>query len=99
MRLGVASTVLNRVRSKEFPDTVKDVIFDTKYSVQFPPAHTDKFNNTPSKESTIAAKCALNGVNIVGNSLYFVDSAYTKGSWVHNNRPHYVTIVDMDFYE
>lgn len=99
VRLGVAATVVNRVKSGEFPNTIKDVIFDTKYSVQFPPAHTDKFNNPPSKESVIAAKCVLNGVNVVGNSLYFVDSAYTKGSWVHNNRPHYATIVDMDFYE
>ncbi len=99
VRLGVAGTVMNRVKSKEFPNTIKGVIFDTKYSVQFPPAHTDKINKAPSKESVIAAKCVLNGVNIVGNSMYFVDSAYKKGSWVHNNRPHYATIVDMDFYE
>lgn len=99
VRLGVAATVVNRVKSKEFPNTIKDVIFDTKYSVQFPPAHTEKFNKTPSKESVIAAKCVLNGVNIVGDSLYFVDSAYKNGSWVHNNRPHYATIVDMEFYK
>lgn len=99
VRLGVAATVMNRVKSNEFPNTIKDVIFDTKYSVQFPPAHTEKFDKLPSKETVIAAKCVLNGVNIVGNSLYFVDSAYKKDSWVHNNRPHYATIVDMDFYE
>ncbi|MBQ8526547.1 MAG: cell wall hydrolase [Clostridia bacterium] len=99
VKIGVANTVLNRVRSSEFPNTVKDVIFDTKYSVQFPPAHTDNFNTTPSKESVIAAKCALNGVNLVGNSLYFVDVAYTVSSWVHNNRPHYITIADMEFYQ
>jgi len=99
VKLGVAATVMNRVHSKEFPNTIKDVIFDTKYSVQFPPAHTDKFNVTPSKESMIAAKCVLNGVNVVGNSLYFVDTPYASGSWVGNNRPHYVTIYDMSFYE
>lgn len=99
VKLGVAATVMNRVRSKEFPNTIKDVIFDTRYSVQFPPAHTDKFNVTPSKESMIAAKCVLNGVNVVGNSLYFVDTPYASGSWVGNNRPHYVTIYDMSFYE
>ncbi len=99
VKLGVAGTVVNRVRSGEFPNTIKDVIFDTKYGVQFPPAHTSKFNATPSKESVIAAKCVLNGVNVVGNSLYFVDTPYAKGSWVHNNRPFYATIVDMSFYE
>ena len=99
VKLGVAGTVINRVKSPRFPNSIKDVIFDTKYSVQFPPAHTDKINVTPSKESIIASKCVLNGVNVIGNSLYFVDTAYAPSSWVHNNRPHYITIYDMSFYE
>ena len=98
VKIGVANTVLNRVKSKEFPNNIKGVIFDTKYSVQFPPAHTEKFNATPSKESIIAAKCALNGANTVGDSMYFVDVPYAAFSWVHNNRPHYITIEDMSFY-
>ncbi len=99
VKLGVAGTVVNRVKSSQFPNTIKDVIFDTKYSVQFPPAHTEKINTIPSKESIIAAKCALNGINIVGNSLYFVDTKYAPSSWAHNNRPYYTTIYDMSFYE
>ncbi len=99
VKLGVAGTVVNRVKSSQFPNTVKDVIFDTKYGVQFPPAHTDKINVTPSKESIIAAKCALSGVNHVGNSLYFIDTKHAASSWAHNNRPHYATIHDMSFYE
>ena len=98
-RIAVANTVLNRKRSGEFPNTIKDVIFDTNYGTQFPPAHTDKFNNTPSKQSVMAAKCALNGINIVGNSLYFVDVEYQSGSWVHNNRRLYKTVGTMAFYE
>lgn len=99
VKLGVAGTVVNRVRSAKFPNNVKAVIFDTRYGVQFPPAHTDKINNTPSKGSVIAAKCALGGVNIVGNSLYFIDASNAASSWAHNNRPHYATICDMSFYE
>lgn len=99
VKLGVAGTVLNRVKSAQFPNTIKDVIFDTKYGVQFPPAHTDKINVTPTKETVIAAKCALNGINIIGNSLYFIDAKYAPSSWAHNNRPHYATIHDMSFYE
>jgi len=97
--LGVGGTILNRMHSSEFPNTVKDVIFDTKYSVQFPPAHTEKFDKTPSKASIIAAKSVLNGVNIVGNSLYFIDTQHASSSWAHNNRPFYATISDMNFYE
>ncbi|MBQ4517665.1 MAG: cell wall hydrolase [Clostridia bacterium] len=98
-KLGVAGTVVNRVKSSQFPNSVKEVILDTKYGVQFPPAHTDKINVTPSSECVIAAKCALNGVNVVGNSLYFIDVKRAPSSWVHNNRPHSVTIHDMSFYE
>ena len=99
-KIGVCNTILNRVRSSEFPNTVKGVIYDTKYGVQFPPAHTDGMNNTPSKECMIAAKCALNGVNLVGGSLYFVDVEYaTSDSWVHTNRTLYTTIDVTNFYK
>lgn len=99
VKLGVAATVMNRVKSPKFPDCVKDVIFDTKYGVQFPPVHTEKINVTPNKESMIAAKCALFGVNPVESSLYFIDTKYAASSWVHNNRPHCVTLYDMSFYQ
>ncbi len=99
VKLGVAGTVMNRVKSPEFPATVKDVIFDTRYSPQFPPAHTEKFETlTVSKDTMIASKCVLFGVNIVEDSLYFVDTAYAPGSWVHTNRPHCITLHDMSFY-
>jgi len=99
VQLGVAGTVVNRVKSPLAPNTVKDVIFDTRYGVQFPPVHTDKINITPSRESVIAAKCALNGVNLVGNSLYFIDKKSAPSSWVHNNKTLYTTIHSMAFYE
>ena len=99
-KIAVCNTILNRVKSSEFPNNVKDVIFDTRYGVQFPPAHTDRMNNTPSKECMIAAKCALNGVNLVGGSLYFVDVEYaTSDSWVHTNRTLYTTIGVTNFYK
>ena len=97
-KVGIAQTVLNRVKSPLFPDTVKGVVFDTKYGVQFPPAHTDLINNTPSKSSIIAAKCALNGADVVGNSLYFISVRGAENSWAHNNRQHYVTIGNTSFY-
>ena len=98
-KLGVAGTVMNRVKSPKFPSTVKDVIFDTKYGVQFPPAHTSKINVTPTKDTMIAAKCALRGIQVVGNSLYFIDTSVASKSWAHNNRPFYCTLHGMNFYE
>ncbi len=99
VKLGVAGTVMNRVKAPQFPGTVKGVIFDTKYGVQFPPAHTDKINVTPTKDTMIAAKCALRGVQVVGNSLYFIDTNVASRSWAHNNRPFHCTLHGMNFYE
>lgn len=97
-QVGVANTIINRVNSSLFPNTIKGVIFDTKYGTQFPPAHTDKINVTPSNASVLAAKCALNGVNTVGNSLYFISGKNASSSWAHKNRAFYATIGAMNFY-
>lgn len=99
VKLGVGGVVLNRVKSGSFPNSIKEVVFDTRYGVQFPPMHTDMINRTPSEESVIAAKCVLNGVNIVGNSIYFIESRNASKSWAHKNRPYYTNIHSMNFYE
>jgi len=97
-KLGVANTVMNRVRSNLFPNSVKGVVLDTKYGTQFPPAHTDSFYITPSKTNMLAAKCALNGINNVGNSLYFASKTNAQSSWAHRNRTYYTTIGWILFY-
>jgi len=99
VKLGIGGVIMNRVRSSQFPNSVKGVIFDTKYGTQFPPVHTDKINVTPSIECMIAAKCVLNGVSVVGNSIYFIDVKSAPSSWAHRNRPFYSTINGMSFYE
>ena len=99
VQLGVAGTVVNRVKSPLAPNTVKEVVLDKRYGVQFPPAHTDRINVTPSKKSMIAGKCAFNGVNLVGNCLYFIDKKSAPYSWVHKNKTLYKTIESMNFYE
>ncbi len=99
VKLGVAGVVMNRVVSPQFPNTVKGVVFDTKYGVQFPPAHTSKIEVTPTKNTMIAAKCALCGIRNIGNSLYFIDTSVAPKSWAHNNRPFHCTLHGMNFYE
>ncbi len=97
-KVGVAATVVNRTKSKLFPNTIKGVIFDTKYGTQFPPAHTDKINVTPSSACILAAKCALNNTSPVGNSLYFISKSAAPSSWAHKNREFYITLGNMNFY-
>lgn len=68
-RVAVANVVLNRVKNPKFPNTVYDVIHA---SGQFPPVRKASFKSlVPSKDCIIAAKMALEGVNNVGNCLYF----------------------------
>lgn len=71
-KVAVANVVLNRVKSTQYPNSVYDVIFDTNYCVQFPPAHKEGFREIiPPGESVIAAKMALEGINNVETCMYF----------------------------
>ncbi|MDF1615927.1 stalk domain-containing protein [Petrocella sp. FN5] len=71
-KLAVANVVLNRVKSGRFPMSIKEVLFDTKYATQFPPAHRESFLTLePDLESWAAAKNALDGHNNIGQSLFF----------------------------
>jgi len=80
-KLAVANVVLNRVKSGRFPMTVKEVIFDTKYTTQFPPAHRESFLTLePDLESWAAAKNALDGSNNIGQSLFFNHKPFPKKS-------------------
>lgn len=76
-KLAIANVVLNRVKGDEYPDTVYDVIKDTDYAVQFPPAHRSSFDTlTPDVQSYQAARDALDGINNAGDCLYFNNAPF-----------------------
>ena len=97
-KVAVANVVLNRKESKEFPDSIYDVVFDKKYGVQFTPTINGAIHNNPSKESYKAAKQALFGNNIVDNCLYFLNPKKASSFWIVNNRTFFKTIGNHDFY-
>lgn len=98
-RIGVANTVLNRVASPLYPNTIPEAILDVKHGVQYPPAHTQKMQDcVPSKTSMIAAKAALNGVSLAGDSVAFVHVNQTASSWAANNMRRVATIGILNFY-
>ena len=75
-KVAIANSVLNRKDSVLFPNSVFDVIFDKAYCTQFPPAHKPSVKELiPPSDCVIAAKMALEGINIVDKCMYF------------NNRP------------
>ena len=97
-QIAVGTVVMNRVANQQFPDTIKDVIFDTKYAVQFEPVSNGTVYNEPAQSSVLAAKMTLEGARVVGNSLYFFAPALSQGTWIVNNRTYYTTIGGHSFY-
>lgn len=97
-QIAVANVVLNRVRDKNYPNTIYGVIFDRNYGVQFQPIANGTIYNTPSKKSVSAAKRAVYGENYVGDCLYFLNETIATNFWIVNNRPYYTTINNHSFY-
>ena len=97
-KIAVGNVVLNRVEDASFPDTVEDVIFDKRSGIQFSPAYSGAIYNTPTQECIIAAKLALEGVDIVGECLYFTSAWAASSSWAGRNREFYARIDDQVFF-
>lgn len=77
-KLAVANVVLNRVKSRKYPNTIKDVIYQPgQFSVAKSGSlakQLTNYDNYSSKSQLLtikAAKAALSGENNIGNRLYF----------------------------
>lgn len=94
-KIAVGNVIMNRVESTIFPNTIYNVIFDMRSGIQFTPAYTGAVYCTPTADSEIAAKVALDGGNVADDSLYF---ANTSKCWAGRNRPFTMTIGNHYFY-
>ena len=97
-KCAVGNVVLSRRTSSQFPNTVKDVIFDTKFGVQFSPISDGSIYNDPTAESVMAAKAVLDGFKKVDGTLYFLNPRTATNSWIINNRRFCMRIGNHDFY-
>lgn len=97
-KIAVGNVVLNRVRSSSYPNTIYGVIFDRKYGVQFSPVLNGTIYNTPSYESTLAAKICLEGFDISEGVLFFLHPEISSSSWIPNTRQYLFSIGAHDFY-
>jgi N-acetylmuramoyl-L-alanine amidase len=97
-QIAVGNVVLNRKRSSQFPSTVKEVIFDTKYGTQFAPAANGTVYQTPTASSVRAAKICLEGYSLSGKMLYFYNPRLSSSTWIANTRPFIMTIGNHRFY-
>ena len=98
-QLAVGSVVMNRVASQEFPNTIREVIFDRKDGVQFEPVSNGTIYQEPTAQSVEAALTVLGGAeSVVAGCLYFYAPALSQGTWIRNNRTYYTTIGCHRFY-
>lgn len=97
-QIAVGNVVLNRMRSKEFPNTVKEVVFDRKYGVQFSPVADGSVYMTPTAQSVTAAKICLEGYTLSEEILYFYAPGMIPTCWAAQNRPYAFTIGGHKFY-
>ena len=97
-QIAVGNVVLNRVRSSQFPNTVKGVIFDTKYGTQFSPVASGTIYNTPTSSAIMAAKICLEGFSLSTQMIYFYNPALATSSWIGRTRPYIMTIGNHKFY-
>ena len=97
-KIGVGNVILNRVEDPTCPDTIYDVIFDTKHGVQFTPTITGTIFSEPCDESIIAAKICLEGYELVEGSLFFVNPELGITEWFAQTRQFIVSFGEHDFY-
>ena len=97
-QIAVGNVVLNRMASREFPNTIPAVIFDRVDAVQFEPVENGTVYKAPTVKSVEAAKRVLDGENTVGRALYFYAPALSQGVWINANRTYYKTIGCHRFY-
>ena len=75
-----------------FPDTIREVIFDTAGAVQFEPTANGTVYEDPTEQSVLAAKMVLAGTRTAGDSLFFFAPALSEGTWIRENRQYVTTI-------
>ena len=97
-QIAVGNVVLNRTASSEFPNTIKQVVFDTKNAVQFEPTANGTIYNEPTTQSILAAHLALRGVSAADNCMYFFNPSLSEGKWIRENRTYFTTIGCHRFY-
>ncbi|MBR5236381.1 MAG: cell wall hydrolase [Clostridia bacterium] len=97
-KIAVGNVILNRVASRDYPNTIYGVIFDRNHGVQFSPVLDGSIYQKPLGDSIIAAKRALEGEKVVGYCLFFFNPVTAQSQWIANNRTYYTTIRNHEFY-
>lgn len=71
MLIAVGSVVLNRVADERFPDTIKDVVFQTEPTLQYGPIRDGSYEKDPTDDALEVAEFLLeNGSQLPADVIY-----------------------------
>jgi len=85
-KVAVGSVVLNRVLHGDYPNSVKDVVFQKVKGVyQFSPVGDGRiYEVKPSEDSYRAAKAALKGVDPTEGAIFFYNPKTARSNWIRS---------------
>lgn len=82
-QVAIGAVVLNRVRSKDFPNTVSGVVYQ-KHA--FTAVSDGQINLTPNDTAMRAAKDAINGWDPTGGAIYYYNPAVATSAWIFDRQ-------------
>ncbi|WP_433749209.1 cell wall hydrolase [Falsibacillus pallidus] len=86
-QVAVATVVLNRVDSDEFPDSVHDVIYQNyKGHYAFSPVENGAINQSAKDEAVKAVNEAIAYRGMGNGSLYFYNPATSTSDWIYSTK-------------
>lgn len=78
-QVAIAAVILNRLRSPEFPSTIKGVIFQPW---AFTAVHDGQFYLNPDATAVRAVRDAINGSDPTGGALYYWNPVTATSKWI-----------------
>lgn len=97
-QIAVGNVVLNRVKSRAYPNTIYGVIFDRKHGTQFSPVSFGTIYKTPTASAVAAAKICLEGYSLSDEILFFVNPRIATSTWIERNCTYEFTVGNHNFY-
>ncbi len=78
-QVAIGAVVLNRVRDREFPNTISGVVYQ-KHA--FTAVSDGQINLSPNETAMRAARDAINGWDPSGGALYYYNPAVATSAWI-----------------
>ncbi|UNC92738.1 cell wall hydrolase [Candidatus Contubernalis alkaliaceticus] len=82
-QVAVAATVLNRVKSSQYPNTIRGVIYQVSGGyIQYCPVRNGTINQPANASTRRAVEEAINGSDPSKGALSFYNPRYTSNAWI-----------------